>query len=182
LRNAPKEADPVDAILAVPALVDEVVAAYPAIMASVAPGGDRSVRGVVMRRYAIYPQPDRSDAEEAAFQADYFDALSDLPAEALEAGMRAWIKRPDARFLPKPGELRAMALDAGVKLYTAASRAKTVMRRLDENRVFVPKETAAERAAAVQEMLKGLRAKSAGNAQQDSGEHPKADENGEAGH
>jgi hypothetical protein len=31
-------------------------------------------------------------------------------------------------------------------------------------------------------MLKGLRAKSAGNAQQDSGEHPKADENGEAGH
>jgi hypothetical protein len=48
--------------------------------------------------------------EWAAWWADYTDALGDLTETALELGMREWVRRPDSRFMPKPGELRELAL------------------------------------------------------------------------
>lgn len=72
--------------------------------------GDEGVRAVVGRRFALYPQPDRSDGEWAAWWADYFDALADLPMVALEAAMASWVRDPDSEFMPKPGKLRDLAL------------------------------------------------------------------------
>ena len=40
--------------------------------------------------------------------------------------MKAWVQKPEAQFMPKPGELRALALKAAEPLYQAASRARRV--------------------------------------------------------
>ena len=113
-------------IVSNPALYAEAKAALPALMERVKGGGVGAVRDVIGRRLVTFPQPDRSDAEWAAWWADYFDALEDIPAQALEGGMKTWMQRPDAQFMPKPGELRALALKAGEPLYQAASRARRV--------------------------------------------------------
>lgn len=145
----------VEQILALPAVVAEVKAAYPAIMARVAPAGDDVVMSTIGRRFGTFPQPNRNEAEEAAFWEDYLDALQDIPAEAIELGMKAWIKLPTARFLPKPGELRALALEQAADLYTAASRAKRVM-RAEPKAAPVDELTAEERRALVADALKGI--------------------------
>lgn len=74
------------------------------------PAGEAGVRAVVGRRFALYPQADRSDAEWAAWWEDYYDALADLPMVALEAAMAAYVRDPASEFLPKPGKLRDLAM------------------------------------------------------------------------
>lgn len=118
--------DAVNGIVNSPALHAECKAALPAIMDRIKGCGMVGVRDVIGRRFATYPQPDRSDMEWAAWWADYCDALEDVPYEALEGGMRAWVQKPESQFMPKPGELRALALKAGEPLYQAASRARRV--------------------------------------------------------
>lgn len=76
------------------------------------PAGPEGVRAIIGRRLVTFPQGELSDGEWAAWWSDYTETLSDLPAQSLEAGMRAWIARPDARFMPKPGELRELAVNA----------------------------------------------------------------------
>lgn len=153
--------DALNGIVNSPALHAEVKAALPAIMDRVRGGGTAAVRDVIGRRLVTFPQPDRSDAEWAAWWADYYDALEDVPAAALEGGMKAWVQKSDAQFMPKPGELRALALKAGEPLYQAASRARRVahlpLRRfgpLDEGNP----ETVDERKAAAAEVLASLKA------------------------
>lgn len=92
------------------ALLAEARAALPALRrhANQASGAD-GVKAVIGRRFVTYPQGARSDGEWVAWWADYTDALSDLPRGALEAAMKAWVARQDSKFLPMPGELRALA-------------------------------------------------------------------------
>jgi hypothetical protein len=71
--------------------------------------GEEGVSAVLGKRFVLYPQPQRSDAEWAAWWSEYFALLSDLPLASLEAGMRAWVASPDSEFLPKPGKLRELA-------------------------------------------------------------------------
>lgn len=67
--------------------------------------GDEGVRQVIGRRFALYPQPDRSDEEWAAWWADYLDVLGQVSWAALEAAMMSWVSNPASEFMPKPGKL-----------------------------------------------------------------------------
>lgn len=64
---------------------------------------------VLAPRFALYPQPTRTDAEWAAWWADYTNALDDLPPSAIEAAMAAYVKGADSEFFPKPGRIRDLA-------------------------------------------------------------------------
>lgn len=67
------------------------------------------IKSVIAARFALFPPPQRNDQEWASWWADYFDALSDLTPFAVEAGMAAWVRTPDAEFMCKPGKLRELA-------------------------------------------------------------------------
>lgn len=85
--------------------------------------GKVGVQQVIGRRFALYPQPDRSDAEWAAWWSDYYDALADLSWAALEAGMANYVRNPTSEFMPKPGKLlevcRTTPNDASKAYYRA---------------------------------------------------------------
>jgi hypothetical protein len=66
--------------------------------------------GVIGARFALYPQPQRTEAEWANWWRDYLNALAGLPADVVEEAMQTWVAKPDSQFLPRPGELRALAL------------------------------------------------------------------------
>lgn len=67
--------------------------------------GEEGVRQVIGRRFAIYPQPDRSDAEWAAWWADYVETLEGITWAGLDAAMSAYVADPTSEFMPKPGRL-----------------------------------------------------------------------------
>lgn len=67
------------------------------------------IKSIIGQRFVLFPQPQRNDGEWAAWWADYIEALSDLTPFAVEAGMAAWVKRPEAEFMCKPGKLRELA-------------------------------------------------------------------------
>ena len=88
----------------------EALAAIPALRAAaLTPATEQQIMATISQRFALFPQPQRNPAEWAAWWADYFDALSGLTAPAVEAGMAAWVKSPDAEWLCKPGKLRELA-------------------------------------------------------------------------
>jgi hypothetical protein len=90
-----------------------------------APAGEKGVMRVIATRFPVFPQPDRSEGEWLVWWDAYTDALEDLPEEALEAGMREYLRQPDAEFLPKPGKLRELARQAT----TATARAAGIAAR-----------------------------------------------------
>lgn len=93
---------------------------------AVSPAGTEGVTQIIGRRFATFPQPERSDSEWAAWWSDYHDALKDVPGPALEAAMAEWVKSPTAQFLPKPGELRHLARTTAYRegiAYETAQRA-----------------------------------------------------------
>lgn len=73
------------------------------------PATEDQIKSIIGQRFVLFPQPQRNDGEWAAWWADYIDALSDLTPFAVEAGMAAWVKSPDAEFMAKPGKLRDLA-------------------------------------------------------------------------
>jgi len=88
----------------------EAAEALPALRAAArAPASEAQIKATISQRFALFPQPQRNDAEWAAWWADYIDALSGLTAAAIEAGMAAWVKSPDAEWMCKPGKLRELA-------------------------------------------------------------------------
>lgn len=91
------------------------------------PAGESGVMQVVGRRFALYPQPERSDDEAAAWWGDYFDVLADVPFGTLEAAMIAWVKTA-AEFLPKPGQLFELVSANPGKEALACLRVRAAMR------------------------------------------------------
>lgn len=158
LHMEPSSEVAVRTIATTPILLAEVEAALPALKALAAqPAGAEGVRNVVGRRLALYPPSDLSGGGIAAWWTDYITALQDVPESALEAGMQAWIKRPDSRFMPKPGELRQLSLTAENRAVRAYERAKSALdwsppktyERYDVTPPVLPKRpeaTAAEKA------------------------------------
>lgn len=90
-----------------------------------APAGDEGVGRVVGKRLALFGVNLTPEAS-AAWWSDYLDCLADLPESALEAGMRAHI-RSGAAFMPKPGELRQLALKTQNPAVRAVERARAAL-------------------------------------------------------
>lgn len=118
----------VAAIATNPVLLTEAARALPDLKAKATePAEYAGVRRVIGRRFALFPQPERSDGEWAEFWADYTDVLGDLPEGAVEAAMAAWVRRPDAEFLPKPGKLLELARTTPNRAVRSYERAKAAM-------------------------------------------------------
>lgn len=141
------------------ALLVETEAALPALqhVATVKAGRD-GVKAVVGRRFALYPQPQRSDAEWAAWWADYFDVLEGVPLASLEAAMRAYVADPESEFIPKPGRLRELAFLTPCRSLQRYQRARSAVALANTpQRLAGPP---AEDSAKVREMLAEFKAKS----------------------
>lgn len=111
-----------------PAMLAEAKAALPTLHAmATMPAGEEGVRRVIGSRRALFPQPERTSAESAAWWADYFDVLADLPEGAIEAAMQAWVKLPDAEFMPKPGKLLELAKTTPNRSVKAYQRCKAAV-------------------------------------------------------
>lgn len=107
-------------------LLAEARAALPTLEAQAkAPAGDEGVGRVVGKRLALFGVNLTPEAS-AAWWSDYLDCLADLPEAALEAGMRAHI-RSGAAFMPKPGELRNLALTTVNPAVKAFERARAAL-------------------------------------------------------
>lgn len=143
----------VDEIVSNPVLHAEVKAALPALVAHAAPCGDETVVGIVGKLFAVFPQPDRSAAEWAAFWEAYTEDLADLPLEALEAAVRDYRRSGKAEFLPKPGPLRELAIKHAQPIRQAAYRAKRAAESLPR-RPRVPDPRVAEMLAEIASTLK----------------------------
>lgn len=110
-----------------PELRAETLAQLPVLRAAaMQKAGHVGVREVIGSRFALYPQPARSEAEWAAWWADYYEALADLSWHALEAGMVAWVQDPASEFLPKPGKLLILARSTPNRISKAYFRATKV--------------------------------------------------------
>jgi hypothetical protein len=97
-------------ITAKPALLDEARIHLPYLRSrAAAPATSDDIRLIVGRRFALYPQPERSEGEWREWWADYLEALKAIPAEAIEQAMRQWIATADSVQLPKPGQLASLA-------------------------------------------------------------------------
>lgn len=109
------------------ALREEAKAALPILKAAaMQKAGEEGVADVIGRRFALYPQPERSDGEWAAWWSDYYDALGNVPWSALEAAMAAYVADPASEFMPKPGRLLELARSTpnkAVRAYDRASKA-----------------------------------------------------------
>jgi hypothetical protein len=105
----------------------ETVANLPVLKAAATQkAGQAGVRQVIGKRFALYPQPDRSQGEWLAWWEDYFDVLADVPWAALEAGMAVYVRDPKSEFMPKPGKLLELAKAAPVRVMIAYERALKV--------------------------------------------------------
>lgn len=73
------------------------------------------IKTVIFARFPLYPQPQRAEWQWDLWWADYFTTLDGLTGEAIDAGLTAWIAKPDSEFLPKPGALKALAASSVTK-------------------------------------------------------------------
>lgn len=106
--------------------LDEARVKLPALHAAATlHAGPHGVREVIGRRFATYPQPERTEAEWDEFWADYVDVCGSISKPALEAGMKAWVADPKSEFLPKPGRLRELA----TTVENPAARAVWIVRK-----------------------------------------------------
>ncbi len=114
------------AIAADPAIHAEAKRVWPALRElAIAPAGEAGVMRPVAKRFALFPQPERTEPEWRAWWSAYVDALSDLPEAAIELALQAYVREPDAEFLPKPGRIRDLARQARTPAAIAAERCAT---------------------------------------------------------
>ena len=100
----------IETIKASPILMREADAVAVALLNEARrPATEDQIKQIIGSRFALFPQPERSDAEWSAWWADYLSALDDLTPASIEAGMAAWVRQIDAEFMPKPGKLRELA-------------------------------------------------------------------------
>lgn len=124
--SKPDDEAVVAALAADRALVAELRSILPLLRSrATQPAGETGVKVVIGQRLSIFPSPEFNEHEWANYWADYTEACGDLPLTALEAAMKTYVAKPDAKFMPKPGELRALALAAPF----AAGRHYSIARR-----------------------------------------------------
>lgn len=127
-------------------LVAAAQASLPALEEAIKPGGDDLVRHCLTKLAAVFGAPPGRTADHwQVVIGEYFDSLSDMPAEALIEGMKAWRDDPDSRFLPYPGQFKGKCEPVAMKLRRAAYRAKLLAEA--GNRAAPPPPDEAELAA-----------------------------------
>lgn len=132
-----------DLIAAAPSLLAEAERALPALRQdALRPASPAEIMHVLSMRFAVYPQPDRTDSEWAAWWSDYTAALDDLPASAIEAGMAAYVKAPDSEFFPKPGRIRELARTVPNRLAAAVQTAAYALHHAQVRATDRPEEGA----------------------------------------
>lgn len=130
-----RESNPDDAardIAQTPAMREEARAALPTLKAQAERrAGEEGVRKVIARRFATFPQPERSEDEWAAWWVDYVETLADLSLACLEAAMRAYVAQPSSEFMPKPGVLRHLAETTSSRALQRYYRARRAVQLAD---------------------------------------------------
>lgn len=120
-------------IARVPALLDEARGALQGLREiATAKAGPDGVRRVIEPRFALYPQPQRSEAETVLWWDAYNAVLAEEPLASLEAAMRAYIALPDSEFMPKPGRLKELAFTTPSRSLTRYHRAARAVSLADE--------------------------------------------------
>lgn len=128
LNVEPRNSRAVSEIVRTPALLEEARRVLPDLHRyATQPAGPEGVYRILASRRVIYPQPARTPEESDAWYGAYYDTCADLPETALEAGMQAWVAKPDSQFMPKPGELRALALATPSNLVRAVDRCRAAV-------------------------------------------------------
>lgn len=123
--------------------------------------GEEGVKRVIARRFATYPQPERSEEEWAAWWADYVDTLADLPLACLEAAMRAFLGSTGAEFMPKPWKLRELAEITPSRALQRYQRARRALQIADgQTPAIEPPKPDPSQAEAVRALLADFKAKS----------------------
>lgn len=146
-------------IAGVPALLEEARAVLPQLKAvAERKAGREGVKAVIGKRFALYPQPQRSDGEAAAWWADYYDVLEDVPLASLEAAMRAYVADPNSEFMPKPGKLRELAFTTPSRSLARYYRAKRAVQIAEEAALPPPERANPE---AVRQIMDEFNAKTA---------------------
>lgn len=112
--------------------------------AALRPASYEEIKDIIGSRFVTFPQPKRTQAEAAAFWADYFTALEGMTYAQIEGGMTCNVCHPDADFLWKPGRLADAARSASpgrwARAYTRARTAvvKASTPELDQPRLDRP--------------------------------------------
>ena len=111
----------------------ELVAALPRLVVDAQrPAGAEGLQAEIAPWFATYPQPERSDPEWDAFWQAYVLVCGNCSVEAIRAAMLAWAKRPDAQFLPKPGQLFELAKASPTPQFKLVSRVQQVLAAVDQ--------------------------------------------------
>lgn len=142
--------------------LEDVRAALPQLRAeATAQAGPKGVRLALQEWYPVFPQPQRSEPDWILFYQGYTAVCGAQPKAALRAALKAWAQKGDSQFLPKPGELRALAASIPTVPMKLLSRAQAAIRAADdeaerlriESDIALRNTTAAEQVTAVTTML-----------------------------
>lgn len=137
-----------------PGLHAEAAALVPQLEAMIQPSSSSAVMAILGKAFAVYPQPDRSEAEWAAWWSAYIEDLEEFPAASLEAAMRDYRRQGVSEFFPKPGQLRALAEAHRGPFIGALARARMASRQ--PIRPVIVKPDAEARKAQVAEVMASL--------------------------
>jgi hypothetical protein len=109
-------------------LVEQLGAAVPRLREDARrPAGVEGIVGVLTPWFATYPQPQRSEQEWEAWWRAYALICENISAAALHGAMLAWARRPESEFLPKPGQLAAIAQETPTAAMRDATHAWQVL-------------------------------------------------------
>lgn len=106
----------------------ELQAVAVALEERAAPCGEQAVIATLAPLATLYGIAGKSQGEWRAFWRFYIDALSNVPLEAIKAGVADYVQRPDSEFFPKPGPLKAICLRHAEQLFTALGRSRRALR------------------------------------------------------
>jgi hypothetical protein len=142
-----------------------LVEAIPALRAAaMEEAGEEGVKSILSAAFVHFPQPRRVPEEWAVFWQGYVGSCGHLSRAALEAGMLRWLNDPQSQFLPKPGELRALATQTPTEAHQVLNKARAILDAVaeEEARQRVAKDiaergtTAERQAQSVRQMMAGL--------------------------
>lgn len=110
-----------------PDSLGELMHASDRLLAHAEPCGGDMVGKTLAPLLTLYGVQAKNPTEWKAFWAFYVDALGDLPAEALKAGVADYVSDAKSEFFPKPGPLKALCERHAIPIRMAASRARKAL-------------------------------------------------------